>query len=126
MKALFLGLVVLVPTFALAVFTPAPPQSASVTASSNNIPTAFSQAAGSKVLTLISASRIRVSNQTGTKISFVTSSDCSNSPSSTSSSRLRVEAGEISSRDDIVLYSCLYLQSEGSAITTGTVDVEVW
>ena len=104
------------------------PNFTKIVASTNSIPTVFSQAAGSKALTGNSGkySHIRVSNQTTSQISFVSSNDCTVNPSSASSQRLTVEAGEVQARDDLQILDCVFIQSEASTISAGNVSVELW
>lgn len=127
MKAILLALMLTTPAWAI-FFGPAP-KWASVVPSSNNIPNAFDQTAGSKMFSGLSSKygHLKVYNGTATRISVITSNDCGTSPSSTSSGRLTVESNEIGVFDDIAILDCVFIQSEGSAISSSTfVSLAIW
>jgi len=106
---------------------------AQVVSSSNNIPTAFSAAAGSKIMTSINAffgkSRIRnlqILNGTATNISWCTAAATETIPSSSTTERHIVLANGTQTLENVKLNDYIYIQSEGSAISSGTVTLQVW
>lgn len=103
-------------------------KSVSVDSSSANIPTAFSTAAGSRFFngTLNPAFRgtIIVDNGAATKISIVMT-ESSTAPDSAVTTKLYVPASSSRIFENITIYAWLWVQSEGSAISSGVVDVTV-
>lgn len=105
------------------------PKSGTIVASTNNIPTAFTTGAGSKVLTGLKEqgySHIMVINGSTTIISVTTTDNGTTAPSGTTTERLYVLGSQTATFDDISVFDNIYVQSEGTAISTGTVYVQVW
>lgn len=105
------------------------PLSAQIVASTNNIPTAFSSAAGSVIVTngllRFRYHHVAIINETSSEISFV----CSNSgvPASTTNTRVFIPANTSFVADSFVVGDSAYIQSEsGSAISSGQVEVQFW
>lgn len=104
--------------------------SAQITCSSNNVPTSFSTAAGSKILTgLANAGRLSlyILNETAQILGCVNTDDDSGTPSSSSTQKFYVPAFGFVILDSVKLYNNLFIQSEGtgtssaSAISSGKV-----
>lgn len=106
-------------------------QAVKVDASTNNIPTAFSTAAGSLVMTGIALGRhLAIINETQSRlqVNYVTGTDAATPTVATA----YVPAAAASSfstlvLDDVQLESQLFIASDsGTAISAGTVEVMVW
>jgi hypothetical protein len=104
------------------------PSSGMITAAVNNIPISFDTSSGSRIVTGLQNkfySHIIVFNETSTRIS-VASSTTATPPSSSSSARIYVSANGSVALDDVSLMESIYVQSEGTAISSGVVTVIVW
>jgi hypothetical protein len=105
-------------------------KAALVNAASTNIPTAFSTAAGSKVLTGIARGRaISIVNYTDTMLGVnYTHTDPTTAP--TEVEGFVPPKGEqdfaASTKDGVQMTGQIYIQSMGAAITSGNVTIEVW
>lgn len=106
------------------------PHSFAIVSSSNNIPVAFSLSnAGSIAQTGMSDkgySHIRVINGSSTVISYVTTNAGEAAPSATSTRRVFVPANGYVVDDDMLIIDTILIQSEGSAISSGTVYISIW
>ncbi len=108
------------------------PKSVVVTPATNNIPAAFSNAAGSLVLQNLSSGQyqhVQVLNETNYPISFLTLPEVSTAPSSTvTGQRMHIVSNGASSFDDISIFDNFYLQSEEGAINQSgkKVRVNIW
>ncbi len=104
------------------------PKSAEVIASTNNIPTAYSSAAGSKLVTGMNSlyySHVMIFNETTSRIAW-TSAGPNTTPSS-SSIYGYCPGSTFCAWDDIKIFDSRYIQSDtGSSIRTGTVEINVW
>lgn len=104
------------------------PTSAKVNAASNNIPVAFSTAAGSRLLSGLLPGlykHLSIVNETLVQISFLNQNSAT-APSASSSNRVFIPAGAGIIMDNFRVQDAIFIQSEGSAITIGTVEVTVW
>ena len=106
------------------------PVSANINAATNNIPTAFSTAAGSNIMNGLSGansySHCMALNQTSGMIS-ICFSPIGVTPSSSSTARLYLEPNQGAAWDDLPIFDGCYIQSEsGSTLSTGSVQVMVW
>ena len=96
-----------------------------INASTSNIPTAFSTSAASLVLQgVLRVSGIVIDNRTSTEIAVNCSGNASVAPSSTSNNNIYVANGTIMSLPVATnLNGVCYVQSMGSAITSGIVNI---
>src|SRR6476659_7849876 len=105
-----------------------PSKAGKIVASSNNIPTSFDTTAGSLVISGIGGrnySHLKCENETSTRIAIATAAGTT-APSSTGTFILYVPANNFRILDDYTVLDRIYVQSDGSAISTGTVECEVW
>ena len=106
------------------------PKSIVVSASSTNIPTAFSDASGSLVGQGLSGGtfqHIMVINYTNAPISFLTLPEVSSAPAaSVTGQRLHVVSSGGATFDDVSIFDNLYIQSEESVISSGKVRINLW
>lgn len=105
------------------------PKSGKVTASTNNVPTAFSTGAGSLVLSGLQGKaydHLMIINETSTQISVISDPSATTAPSASSTARVFVAANGTATFDKFPIFDAVYIQSEGSAISSGTVEVQVW
>jgi hypothetical protein len=105
------------------------PYSAQIIASTNNIPTAYSSAAGSVIiasgLLKYRFHHVAVINETASEISFCVSA--TGVPSSTTNTRVFIPANTTFVADQFIMQDSAYIQSEtGSAIVVGQVEVQFW
>lgn len=127
--ALLLALLVGVPSIA----APTPkPVTAKVVAGTNNIPVAFDETAGSKVLTGLRTNvalefrHLIVLNETSTRIAVVSVTANTSAPSASINERVLVPASSSMVLDNVHILDKVYIQSDGSAISSGTVTVTVF
>lgn len=100
------------------------PRTATVVASSTNIPTGFSTASGSRIFTDITAAQnLYINNGASTALQVNVTAGSSTAPSTV---ELTVPASVAVTFNNIKLSSSLYLQSAGAAISSGTVIIDVW
>jgi hypothetical protein len=103
-------------------------KSGKLTASGTNIPTSFDTSAGSLVLSSVGGKgyrHLKCENETATEVTVITAQGTS-APSASSTARFFVPANSFRILDDFTVLDRVYVQSEGSAIATGTVECEVW
>jgi hypothetical protein len=101
-----------------------------ISAALDNIPTAFSAAAGSRALTGLynkGYSSLMVLNETNARISVATTDATTGPPSAATAEKVWVLAHGTASFDRFPVLDSIYIQSDdGSPITKGTVEVMVW
>lgn len=102
------------------------PLSAKIDSSSNNIPTSFGTGAGSLILSGLANAcytHIVICNETATRIKVATATA---TPASSTSAMFYVPANSNVVLDDFSVSDNVYLESDASAISSGTVEATVW
>lgn len=114
-------------------YGPGAPISAKIVSSTNNIPTAFSTAAGSLALSGLSTyatnyKNLMVLNETAGRLLVSTTNSVSDAvPSSSSTQTVYVPASGTYTFSNVLILDKVYIQSDtGSAISTGNVQIQVW
>lgn len=105
------------------------PASVQIAAGTNNVPTAFAAAAGSKTVTGLGGkgyTHLMVINETATRIAVLSDASATVAPSASSTERFFVAANSSLVLDDFPIQDTVYVQSDASAISSGTVNVTVW
>lgn len=99
-----------------------------IAAASNNIPVAFDTTAGSLILSAVGGKRyshLKCENETATRIAIATAEGVT-APSSTATTIIYIPANNFRILDEFTVLDKVYVQSDGSAISSGTVECEVW
>lgn len=100
------------------------PRTATIVASSTNIPTGFAAAAGSQVFTDITAAQnLYVNNGASTALILNITAGSTSAPTA---SEVTIPASVAVTMNDVKLSSSLYVKSSGAAISSGTVIFNVW
>lgn len=106
------------------------PKSVVVNAATTNIPTAFSDAAGSLVMQGLSGGyyqNLMVINETNSPVSILTLPEVSTAPAATvTGERLHCVSFGATAFDNVSLFDNLYIQSEDNTVNSKKVKITVW
>ena len=105
------------------------PVSAKVVSGTNNIPTAYDTSAGSNAISGLGHKGYRhlfVYNGASTAIRVAFADPADGAPASDTTGFFYIPASSYVSFDEAKIFGSLYLESDGSAISSGTVYITVW